>query len=199
MIYIDSRGDWKLGGFSYITLLRDSEVGVTEDEPYLSYCTPMLGFCAPEVTLEKKCSKASDVWSLGSLTNALFNNGMPIIRCSNVSAYKDQLRNFPKLMNIPNGLETILNDMLHIDARLRPTLQQIQECTYLKSGLISTIQFLEFFIQKTAIEKARFLKDLVKVLPGFSFKTCIHKILPILLNEFRDATMVSFLLPSLFW
>jgi hypothetical protein len=61
------------------------------------------------------------------------------------------------------------------------------------------MQFIETLLEKSNIEKARFLKELVPKLAQFSHKTGTSKILPILLEELKNTSIVSFLLPSIFW
>ena len=44
-------------------------------------CQPRLDYLAPEYSLTKSCDVASDMFSLGVLMYAIFNNGKTLFQC----------------------------------------------------------------------------------------------------------------------
>ncbi|KAI8892666.1 kinase-like domain-containing protein [Globomyces pollinis-pini] len=202
-IYIDNSGDWKLGGFNY-----SHSFGVNGECPQLrgklkdmpAYTTPHLGYFAPEVLLDDICSAASDVFSLGSLTYALFNSGNPILDCGTTeSIYREKLTTIPGNLNLPISLNESVTLMVSKEPSRRIPLTDFLQCQFFNNNLVNTLKYLNSFLEETAVEKAKFLKTLPTLLQQFSFKTVSNKILPVLLEELKNHSMIPFLLPSLFW
>lgn len=92
--------------------------------------------------------------------------------------------------NAPTGLKDLIRAMVKRYPHHRITIPEIQNSAYFDNILISTIKFLDSFVEKTQIEKAQFLKGLTRVLPQFSERLISRKILPSLLNELKDKLMV---------
>ncbi|RKO92122.1 kinase-like domain-containing protein [Blyttiomyces helicus] len=64
-IYINAKGDWKIGGFAYhVSASAVAGPGGTTEVPqflnYPPFCAPNLAFLAPEIVVEGKCGFAAD-------------------------------------------------------------------------------------------------------------------------------------------
>ncbi|RKO87940.1 hypothetical protein BDK51DRAFT_25765 [Blyttiomyces helicus] len=81
----------------------------------------------------------------------------------------------------------------------RLSLSELPGHPHFNNILISTIKYLDSFPEKTQMQKAQFLKGLVRVLPQFSDRLLHRKILPALLQNLKDHVMSPFLLPPIFW
>ncbi|KAJ3282131.1 hypothetical protein HK104_011072 [Borealophlyctis nickersoniae] len=81
----------------------------------------------------------------------------------------------------------------------RISIAEFQASSYFDNLLISTIKYLDTFVEKTQVQRAQFLKGLVRVLPQFSERVLHRKILPALLQEAKDPLMAPFILPNVFW
>ncbi|KAJ3340574.1 hypothetical protein HDU83_007011 [Entophlyctis luteolus] len=205
-IYINAKGDWKIAGFSFS---QQSQGGSSLEELvfYLSnyppFCSPSMDFLAPEAVLDSKNSSASDIWSLGCLIHAIFNKGQsPVYSNDNVQTYRTRLSKLGQTdicKNIPPSLANTLMGTFARDPKSRISLQTIAASEFFDNVLLSTVSFLEAFVEKSRMEKAQFLKGLVEVLPQFSLKLVNRKILPTLLNELKDPLLTPFVLPNIFW
>lgn len=199
-IFIDTKGDWKLSGFFSAALLNNGEEGICNS--FLpSYCTPALGFFPPEVICDRKCYQKSDVWAFASLIFAVFNAGQPVVSCNNPTDFKSEVERLSvaSLRNVPPLLQPILKIMLKCDYSARCDLETLTDCQYFQTGALQSMIFIESFIEKSLMEKVKFLKDFVKTLPLLSFKLVVSKILPVLIDDLKEESLVIFLLPSMLW
>ncbi|KAI8806989.1 kinase-like domain-containing protein [Cladochytrium replicatum] len=207
-IYINSKGDWKVGGFNFCVNLGASSDGTgkleyrSHDPPY---CSPDLDFMAPECVQEERCDTYSDLWSFGCLIYALFNKGRSPMHCGdNTYAYQSRLQELQATLSpieddsIPSTLRDCIRALMVRSPAARMSLADFQMSPHFDSVLVNTIRFLESFVEKGNVDKAQFLKGLVKIVPQFSKKTVYRKILPLLLQEFKDPAIVPFILPNVF-
>ena len=58
----------------------------------------------------------------------------------------------------------------------RPSAADFQSSSYFDNILMSTIKYLDTFVEKPHVHKAQFLKGLIRVLPQFSDKVLIRKV-----------------------
>ncbi|KAI9206716.1 kinase-like domain-containing protein [Polychytrium aggregatum] len=204
-IYINAKGDWKIGGLNFAI-----SATVPKDDPqitdfvtnYPPFCSPSLDYLAPEVVEGSSFEFTSDIWSLGCVIYAMFNHGKSPVTCNNnTHRYQETVNRISSVsyQQIPAALSGILQRMLVKYPSQRISVEAIQTSEYFDNILVSTIKYLETFVEKTAQHKAQFLKGLVRILPQFSEKLLYRKILPLLLQELKDTQMVPFLLPNIFW
>ncbi|KAJ3413653.1 hypothetical protein HDV05_007721 [Chytridiales sp. JEL 0842] len=204
-IYINSKGDWKIAGFSFSVHNTSGNASTSYyASDYPPFCCPSLDYVAPEIVLENRCETASDVWSLGCLIFAVFNGGSsPINSNNNTHYYQTKIDGVGSLdfdrAGIPPRLKGPLRQMLVRNPAHRLTIQEFEKSDFFDNILISTINFLETFVEKSQAQKVQFLKGLVRMLPQFSKKLLARKILPYLLNELKDPMMAPFILPNIFW
>ncbi|KAI8828392.1 kinase-like domain-containing protein [Chytriomyces cf. hyalinus JEL632] len=187
-IYINAKGDWKIAGFAFAQF---SNVGNSTFylRDYPPFCSPTLDFMAPELVIDSRCVPASDLWSLACLIYSVFNNGSsPIAANDNLHTYNticNRLETVNLSKNIPPQLTESLRRMLQKDPSTRMPLSEFESSSFFDNILVSTIGFLESFVEKNQISKAQFLKGLVAMLPQFSLKL-VHRKTP-------------FALPNIFW
>ncbi|KAJ3329806.1 SCY1-like protein 2 [Blyttiomyces sp. JEL0837] len=203
-IYINSKGDWKIAGFNFSVNTAANPSSAFYFNDYPPFCCPQLDYLAPELVLEDRCTPESDIWSLGCLIFAVFNGGTPPIVCNNnTHSFKNRISELHRIdfriQAIPPRLSDSLQLMLQRDPSARLSLQDFQKSEFFESIQVSTINFLETFVEKTQMQKAQFLKGLVRMLPQFSKKIINRKILPALLQELKDPAMSPFVLPNIFW
>ncbi|EGF80939.1 hypothetical protein BATDEDRAFT_88007 [Batrachochytrium dendrobatidis JAM81] len=205
-IVINPMGDWKISGFQFAVTIPSGSIPSQETTIESAFnpaqqpncCTPDLAFIAPEIVLNGQCSSASDVWSLGILIHALFNNGRPLFECNgNSFTYRERANEMLmigalQLRNVSADLEGITISMLPMNPQSRITLEQFQNSHYFENVLMSTLE-------KPELEKAKFLKALPGILPRFPEKIVTRKILSLLLNELKSIGIAPFVLPSIFW
>ncbi|KAJ3131250.1 hypothetical protein HK100_006596 [Physocladia obscura] len=167
-VYINAKGDWKLAGFAF----SQNASSAFSLGNYPPFCSPDLDFLAPECAMDAKCSAASDIWSLACLIFAVFNRGKPPISSNqNSHIYSTRIRQLedpkffdPYLNNVPAQLHSYLPRMMTRDPSRRLTLSEFCQSPFFENILVSTLAFLDAFVEKSSIDKAQFLKGLVKVL-----------------------------------
>ncbi|KAJ3338695.1 hypothetical protein HDU93_009179 [Gonapodya sp. JEL0774] len=186
-LFLTSKGEWKIAGFNYtIQISTDSTCAKPSDwhaehrlDSNETTDKPNLDFVAPEVILDEQCSYSSDMYSLGCLIYALYNEGRsPVQSHGSVRSWKQLVQSVDRtdLSKLPGPLQQCVSRMLtRSPSRITPT--EFIESGYFQNLLISTLQFLEDFISKSQLHKAQFLKGLVKVLPSFSKKMQTTKLL----------------------
>jgi len=76
--------------------------------------------------------------------------------------------------------------------------REFQQSEYFDNILVSTLRFLDQFPAKTASEKAAFMRGLPKILPQFPRSVLEKKILPGLVEELRDGSLLALVLPNIF-
>ncbi|XP_046671260.1 SCY1-like protein 2 [Homalodisca vitripennis] len=87
-IVINQQGAWKIFGFDFC-ILNAQPAAATAVWPWHQYKTdvhplaqPELDYLAPECGLSESNSAASDMYSLGVLITALYNDGQPLLTCN---------------------------------------------------------------------------------------------------------------------
>ncbi|XP_017860634.1 PREDICTED: SCY1-like protein 2 [Drosophila arizonae] len=96
-ILITKRGIWKLAGMEYVERMNETDLNSSIPCPPWSnrvskMAQPNLDFMAPETQTSSKCSLLSDMFSLGMVICAVYNNGRPLIQAGNsTSNYAKQL------------------------------------------------------------------------------------------------------------
>ncbi|KAJ3103896.1 hypothetical protein HDU96_009118 [Phlyctochytrium bullatum] len=157
-----------------------------------------------ELEIQKGVLQIIKVWSLGCLIYAVFSNGTPPLNTNNNTFNYRQKIGFLHQVEfdrptIPLRIRDSLRGLLRKDPADRLSLEMFQKSEFFDNILISTITFLETLVEKTQVQRAQFLKGLVKMLPQFSEKLLMRKILPILLQELKDPALSPFVLPNVFW
>lgn len=106
-VLINSRGAWKLAGFDFCVLGLADPQGLSFSVPpwdrsLMGVMSPALDFAAPELVDGAKCSPATDMFSLGQLGLALFNDCKPVMSCRETAeSYRTNLTKVSLLLRSP--------------------------------------------------------------------------------------------------
>uniref|UniRef100_A0A8C5WW59 SCY1 like pseudokinase 2 n=1 Tax=Laticauda laticaudata TaxID=8630 RepID=A0A8C5WW59_LATLA len=209
-IILNKSGAWKIMGFDFcIQSLNPSEqepkFSSKEWDPNLpSLCLPNPQYLAPEYILSVSCETASDMYSLGAIIYAIFNNGKPIFEVNKQDIYKsfsrqlDQLSrlNSSNLQNIPDDVREHVKLLLNVTPAVRPDADQMTKIPFFDNVGAMTLQYFDSLFQRDNLQKSQFFKGLPKVLPKLPKRVIVQRILPCLTSEFVNPDMVPFVLPN---
>ncbi|KAL0276542.1 UNVERIFIED_CONTAM: hypothetical protein PYX00_004098 [Menopon gallinae] len=203
VIILNHLGAWKIFGFDFCILNDNKQDGQTawvysRFLPHVSQ--PNLEYFAPE-NLSGAATSASDMFSLGILIYAIYNDGSTIINCNDdYDTYKKRVNELkslpPKLNNIPEGLREYEKMLLHHSKELRPDAHQFTKLQFFDDIGVKTLNYLDSLFQWDKVQKSQFYKGLPPIIQKFPHRVCINRVIPCLANEFANPTMVPFVLPS---
>ncbi|XP_046847732.1 N-terminal kinase-like protein isoform X2 [Xenia sp. Carnegie-2017] len=192
-IFVDSGGEWKLGGVAYIHPSSPSSGGDVQTFsrfPWMQKYDPPEGVDGAK--LKKKTEKwSADVWGLGCLIWEIFNGPLP---------KSSSLKSVGK---IPSNLLSHYGELVSANPKSRPDPAKfIAQCRakgqYLANTFVDSNLFLAEIQIKTQDEQKEFFKSLSSQLDAFPQKYCKLKILPLLLNAFEYGSAGSTVLTPLF-
>ncbi|KAM6437680.1 SCY1-like protein 2 isoform 2-T2 [Liasis olivaceus] len=209
-IILNKSGAWKIMGFDFcIQSINPSEqepkFSSKEWDPNLpSLCLPNPQYLAPEYILSVSCETASDMYSLGAIMYAVFNNGKPIFEVNKQDIYKsfsrqlDQLSRLSSsnLQNIPEDVREHVKLLLNVTPAVRPDADQMTKIPFFDDVGAMTLQYFDSLFQRDNLQKSQFFKGLPKVLPKLPKRVIVQRILPCLTSEFVNPDMVPFVLPN---
>ncbi|KAL6116749.1 scyl2 [Pungitius sinensis] len=209
-IILNKSGAWKIMGFDFsisTTNPSDAEPKYTckEWEPNLPpLCLPNPEYLAPEYILSVSCDAASDMYSLGVVVHAVFNEGKPVFQVNKHDIFKsfsrqlDQLSSIsPTVLNkIPEEVREHVKMLLSITPNVRPDADQITKIPFFDDVGAVTLQYFDSLFQRDNLQKSQFYKSLPKVLPKLPKRVVVYRILPALTSEFVNPDMVPFVLPN---
>ncbi|KAF7248465.1 SCY1-like protein 2, partial [Varanus komodoensis] len=209
-IILNKTGAWKIMGFDFcIQSINPSEqepkFSCKEWDPNLpSLCLPNPEYLAPEYILSVSCETASDMYSLGAIMYAVFNNGKPIFEVNKQDIYKSFSRQLDQLSRLgPNNLQNIPEEvrehvklLLNVAPAVRPDADQMTKIPFFDDVGAMTLQYFDSLFQRDNLQKSQFFKGLPKVLPKLPKRVIVQRILPSLTAEFVNPDMVPFVLPN---
>ncbi|XP_062989800.1 SCY1-like protein 2 [Elgaria multicarinata webbii] len=209
-IILNKSGAWKIMGFDFcIQSINPSEqeqkFSCKEWDPNLpSLCLPNPEYLAPEYILSVSCETASDMYSLGAIMYAVFNNGKPIFEVNKQDIYKSFSRQLDQLSRLgPNNLQNIPEEvcehaklLLNVAPAVRPDADQMTKIPFFDDVGAMTLQYFDSLFQRDNLQKSQFFKGLPKVLPKLPKRVIVQRILPSLTSEFVNPDMVPFVLPN---
>ncbi|KAK0563626.1 Protein kinase domain-containing protein ppk32 [Tilletia horrida] len=213
-ILINSKGDWKLSGFSFLTPLfqPDNVTPTPWSYPSVDHSLPPalsrnFDYLAPEYAIDEKLVPANDMFALGCILYAVHSKGAPPFR--NRSSLNTLKENADRLGTIVNstGWARLPADVLELLRRLLTRFpdHRIDATEFQSSGIFSDIRVsaLKFmdrdsFAGRSKDERVSFLKGLLGILPQFSEKTLRRKVLPAVLELMTDRSLLPFILPNVF-
>ncbi|KAE8251645.1 hypothetical protein A4X13_0g3908 [Tilletia indica] len=213
-ILINSKGDWKLSGFSFLTplFLPDNTTPTPWTYPSIDHALPPalsrnFDFLAPEYALDEKLIPANDMFALGCILYAVHSKGVPPFRNrSSLNMLKENADRLGSLVNSA-GWARLPADVLDLLRRLLTRFpdHRINATDFQSSGIFSDIRVsaLKFmdrdsFAGRSKDERVSFLKGLLGILPQFSEKTLRRKVLPAVLELMTDRSLLPFILPNVF-
>jgi len=205
------QSDWKLTSFSFTV----TSVNPPNPAPYDPRLPPFvqlsLDYASPDLILDQNLTPSADLFSLGLLIVALYNHPhrSPLETHHATSTYRRLLASASTTPNSGNNylssrplprqlVETLLSRLLTRRPAGRVTAREFQQSPYFDNILVSTLRFLESLPAKTPSEKSAFMRGLPKVLPQFPRGVLEKKILPGLVEELRDGSMLALVLPNIF-
>ncbi|CAB1346146.1 unnamed protein product [Coregonus sp. 'balchen'] len=183
-VILNKSGAWKIMGFDF-SISSTNPSDAEEWEPNLPpLCLPNPEYLAPEYILSVSCDAASDMYSLGVVMHAVFNEGKPVFQVNKHDIFKsfsrqlDQLsRLSPTMLNkIPEEVREHVKMLLSVTPNVRPDADQMTK--------------------RDNLQKSQFYKNLPKVLPKLPKRVVVYRILPALTSEFVNPDMVPFVLPN---
>ncbi|KAK7886127.1 hypothetical protein WMY93_025748 [Mugilogobius chulae] len=209
-IILNKSGAWKIMGFDFSISSNnpsDAEPKYTckEWEPNLPpLCLPNPEYLAPEYILSVSCDSASDMYSLGVVMHAVFNEGKPVFQVNKHDIFKsfsrqlDQLTNIsPTLLNkMPEEVRDHVKMLLSVTPTVRPDADQMTKIPFFDDVGAVTLQYFDSLFQRDNLQKSQFYKGLPKVLPKLPKRVVVYRILPALTSEFVNPDMVPFVLPN---
>ncbi|XP_022236262.1 SCY1-like protein 2, partial [Limulus polyphemus] len=97
---------------------------------------PDLDYTAPEVQATSSCSPLSDMFSLGLLICAVYNNGRSLIEANlSIAQYTNLIQSLEQTLRgfldrIPYFLQEPLQGLLNMDSRRRPNAQNFSMVSF---------------------------------------------------------------------
>ncbi|KAF5907975.1 SCY1-like protein 2 isoform X2, partial [Clarias magur] len=209
-IILNKSGAWKIMGFDFsISSSNPSDAEpkyvCKEWEPNLpSLCLPNPEYLAPEYILSVSCDSASDMYSLGVVMHAVFNEGKPVFQVNKQDIFKsfsrqlDQLSRLSPgvLSKIPEEVREHVKMLLSVTANVRPDADQMTKIPFFDDVGAVTLQYFDTLFQRDNLQKSQFYKGLPKILPKLPKRVIVYRILPALTSEFVNPDMVPFVLPN---
>uniref|UniRef100_A0A8D8SYS2 SCY1-like protein 2 n=2 Tax=Cacopsylla melanoneura TaxID=428564 RepID=A0A8D8SYS2_9HEMI len=207
-IIVSYHGAWKIFGFDFCRELSGSsdmrvEIGSIDAS---FYNTPNYDYLAPEcLDPTRQLTTASDMFSLGALICAVHNKGKSIISADqNISYYKravQELRTVPPtcLLNIDEGLREHVKMMLNFSPELRADNHDFLKSPYFDDIGVKTLNYLDSIFQWDNLEKSKFYKGLPQIMEKLPHRISTNRILPCLIKEFINTSMVPFVLPNVLY
>ncbi|CAG8554153.1 15971_t:CDS:10 [Rhizophagus irregularis] len=157
---------------------------------------------APEYVLDENLDFANDMFALGCLIYTVHRHGKPPMENHNsIHTYRKNIENLSSINydHLPYHLHEVMYNLITRYPSQRMTAAEFQTCKYFDNVLVSTVKFFESFPEKTADDKANFMKGLIRILPQFPERVLVRKILPSLLQEMKDHSLLAYTLPNIFF
>ncbi|XP_028810729.1 SCY1-like protein 2 isoform X2 [Denticeps clupeoides] len=209
-IILNKSGSWKIMGFDFsISSSNPSEAEpkyvCKEWDPNLPpLCLPNPEYVAPEYILSVSCDSASDMYSLGVVVHAVFNEGKPVFQVNKQDIYKSFSRQLDQLSRLSPGVLSKIPEevrehakmLLSVTANVRPDADQLTKIPFFDDVGAVTLQYFDSLFQRDNLQKSQFYKGLPKVLPKLPKRVVVNRILPALTSEFVNPDMVPFVLPN---
>lgn len=165
-IIINSQGAWKIFGLDFaLTSVSGGADGKWTPKEYdpeaHALSQPHLDFMAPEYT-KTECSTASDMYSLGMLSFAAFNDGKALlINCSSWPIYKQNIEKLhdlseSRLQAAPPEMRNFIRRLVSFSPSQRPDSHEFSKVSSASTEIICTLYlktrfYFEFSLQLDAL------------------------------------------------
>ncbi|KAL1470738.1 hypothetical protein MTO96_024005 [Rhipicephalus appendiculatus] len=173
-VIVNKRGTWKLAGLEFTEKCSDTDLLATSS-----------------------CSPLSDMFSLGLVICALFNNGRSIIEGNlSTTTYNKQLEvlegSLHNLLDrVPHHLQEPLQGLLQVDPRRRPNAQNFSMIKYFMDPAVHGLQYLDVIQMKDSTHKSHFYHNLKTALPNIPKKLWWQHVLPSLKMELQSPEVLA--------
>ncbi|XP_070396311.1 SCY1-like protein 2 isoform X4 [Dermacentor albipictus] len=201
-VIVNKRGTWKLAGLEFTEKCSDTDLlspvscqSFTSKLPKMGQ--PDLDYTAPEIQATSTCSPLSDMFSLGLVICALFNNGHSIIEGNlSTTTYNKQLEvlegSLHNLLDrVPHHLQEPLQGLLQVDPRRRPNAQNFSMIKYFMDPAVHGLQYLDVIQMKDSTHKSHFYHNLKTALPNIPKKLWWQHVLPSLKMELQSPEVLA--------
>ncbi|MCJ1248445.1 hypothetical protein MMC30_005663 [Trapelia coarctata] len=221
-IYINQKSDWKISGLGF-SGPPDSSTAPSRTFPIalseLLYHDPRLprnvqldiDYSSPDFVMDGNVSVSADMFSLGLVMLALYNNPheSPIRTNGNISTYKKLFSSSSTVPSASNNFlcakplpRQLLTDVLPRLITRRPAqrmnAREFQQSAFFDNIMVSAIRFLDSLPTKTPHEKSQFMRGLPRILEQFPKSVLDRKVLPALLEETKDRELLALILANVF-
>ncbi|OAD74724.1 hypothetical protein PHYBLDRAFT_111597, partial [Phycomyces blakesleeanus NRRL 1555(-)] len=196
-VFVNSKGDWKIGGYYLILLCWDLASFSTIQRNLQQMAMTIM---TPEYVLNNEITQANDIFSLGCIAYAVHNKGVSLLQTfNNRRTYERKIQAIETLdfSKMPPHLQGVIRRLLARQPSQRLTIEEFQKSKYFDNLLVSTMKFMESFPEKTREEKAQFMKGLSRVLSQFPNRILKRKILPSLIEELKDHQLLPYTVPNI--
>ncbi|KAL3098010.1 hypothetical protein niasHT_027555 [Heterodera trifolii] len=209
-VLINSKGAWKLGGFDFCILGNTSIPGKVNfavpgwSQNETSALCPDLDFVSPELAEGTRCDTFVDIFSLGVLSFAAFNNGKALFERNNsFRLHRENLKKLKQSLQtllsvVPEPFGEDLKMCLNETPELRPDAIQFTKLSYFEHPLLKTLNCLEQRSAMDNTQKMQLFKGLPTILAQFPKRSLLQTVFPHLAAEFAAPPLIPFILPSVF-
>ncbi|ETN58416.1 hypothetical protein AND_010006 [Anopheles darlingi] len=204
-IIVNRQGVWKLFGFGYCWSKRPPAVPVTNHHfKQRLLGNPASRWTAPELVLENSCNEATDIYSLGILIYTIHSReNIPTQDASSdLYGYKQSVTKLSnqgpaRITAVPETLRGEVKKMLNVNPQTRPTIQSLLQISYFCDTYVQCLDSLETLFPKDNLEKSEFYKRLAQIIGDFPHRVRLYRILPSLVKEFVNCSMIPFVLTNI--
>ncbi|CAH1256604.1 SCYL2 [Branchiostoma lanceolatum] len=208
VIILNKNGAWKVAGFEFCIPSSNppDQAAFFPAKEYDENLTPQaqqtLNYHAPEYVLQCSCDTPGDLFSLGMLFYAIFNQGKTIMDCgSSLPTYKRNIEQLGSLRmsvlgSLPDPVRECVKLMLNVEPTVRPDADQMSKIPFFDDVGAMTLQYLDTLLQRDNLQKSQFFKGLPKVMSKLPKRVLLQRVLPCLTQEFVNPDMIPFVLPN---
>lgn len=210
-VIVNAKSDWKICSLGFAVNSTSPQLPPQFDPRLPANVQLQLDYAAPDLMLDQTLTTSCDLFSLGMLIVALYNHphNSPLETHNSAPTYRRLLNSAQTTPNAGNSFlssrplprqltSSVLPQLITRRPASRMTARAFQESEYFDNILVSTLRFLDQFPAKTPSEKAAFMRGLQKILPQFPKSVLEKKILPGLVEELRDGSLLALVLPNIF-
>lgn len=139
-----------------------------------------LDFLAPEYT-KLTCTTASDMYSLGMLAFAAFNDGKALyINCGSWQIYKQNIEKLQdlsenRLQAAPPEMRGFVRRLLSYNPNQRLDSHEFSKLEALHDEGVKTLNYLDSLFQWDNLQKSKFYKGLTDILPSLPQRVRVHR------------------------